>query len=195
MTPTLFRSRPALLGMLAVTLGCVASISANAGSLVIDGSTVAQPTYNRVLDGFPVLAEFGAAVPFQAVRFTVSLPGNYALTVTALAKSYDPFLTLYVGAFSAADPVANWRESNDDLDDGALGQSGFQIPLSAGTEYIAVTAGFSDDDAGPYTLAITGPGEVQVVAVPEPATIGLAVTGLALLGAWRRRAHAPRRLS
>jgi PEP-CTERM motif len=181
--------------MLVVALGCAASVPAAAGSLVVSGSTSGQPTYNRVLDGFPVLAEFGAAVPFQAVRFTVSLPGEYALTVTALAKSYDPFLTLYEGAFSAADPVANWRESNDDLDDGAIGQSGFQLPLSAGTEYIAVTAGFSNDDAGPYTLAIAGPGDVRTTAVPEPATIGLAVTGLALLGAWRRRAHAPRRLS
>lgn len=171
--------RPAALLLL------LAASPATAALVVSIGDTTGRPTYNRTLDGFPEPAEFGRAVPFEAKRFTVDAAGIYDIIVTRLDSRYDPFLTVYAGAFDPRDPTANWVDANDDLRFFELTSAGLSLQLDPGVLYFAVTAGFDDGEFGPYSLAVTGPGGIAIV--PEPATWTLLIAGFGLVGTVARR--------
>lgn len=97
---------------------------------------------------------------------------------------------LYAGAFDPNDPLLNALYYNDDL--AGIGFSGFDFVLSTGVAYFAVATGFENDDFGPYTLTISGPGDIILRDTPpppvaEPASITGMALALGLLGTALRR--------
>jgi hypothetical protein len=85
-------------------------------------------------------------------------------------------------------PGAHAIIGNDDLPSGNVGVSGFSgVPLTALTQYYAVTTGFNDEDFGAYQLEITGPGELLFMVIPEPSRAVLVLVGV--LGCLVRRAR------
>ncbi len=172
----------------AVLLGGAAS-PALAATVVTTGTTVGRPTFNRPVST-SALSLVGTAVPYDLVLFTVDQAGSYVINLTATTALYDPFLALYNGPFSAASPLNNLIEVNDDLAANNFTQSQITRILVAGQIYRAVVTGFDNLDFGTYTLTFSGPGNINVPgagAVPEPATWLMMIGGFGLVGAGLRR--------
>ena len=175
-----------------IAFAAVAATPASAATF-IGGTTLASPTYNRVLAATPPtgLSGVGTAVHYQSVAFNVATTGSYTFLMTSLVPAgWDTFLTLYGNSFNPLAPLTNALVANDD--NPTIGLSGFTINLTAGTSYFAVATGFANTDVGTYTLAINGPGAVVFQAapggVPEPATWAMMMLGFGGVGfAMRRR--------
>ncbi|MBL9146946.1 MAG: choice-of-anchor D domain-containing protein [Verrucomicrobiaceae bacterium] len=114
------------------------------------------------------LSSSATAVRYQSMQFSVTQTGVYSIrsTVTAANPSFDNYLFLYAGSFSATSQLTNVRIGNDDFPN--VGVSGFSYDLVAGTTYYLVTTGYSNTDAGVVVNTIEGPGAVNAaVAAPE----------------------------
>ncbi len=101
---------------------------------------------------------------FEAQPFTVDVSGQYQirmLSANFIFCSEDGVFILYAGGFSAASPQANRIAAADDLGGGSL-LPGLDVNLTAGTLYILVTSTFCEEDTGPYTNIISGPGTVTL---------------------------------
>lgn len=173
---------------LALTAAVAMAAPAYADTVVANGTTVGEPTYNRVLPGTPPsgLSAVGTNVNYSVVDFTVDLSGTYTLS---LETGFDSFLTLYSGSFDPTSPLTNALSADDDSL-GSFGDAQIISSLLAGTSYFAVVSAFGNGDAGDYALTITGPGGITIggAGVPEPATWGLMILGFgAIGGAMRRR--------
>lgn len=174
--------KPALLAFAAFT--CVAS-TASAGVVVVSGTTTGGPTFNRPLEGLTGLSAVGTAVSYSTYAFSVSLAGTYTFTTTAANSStFDTFTFLYGPTFNPASPLTNALIGNDDLF-GVGEASGFAYALTAGTNYVYVTTGFANSDAGAFVTVIGGPGTITA-AVPEPETALMMAVGLGALCLGRR---------
>jgi PEP-CTERM motif len=167
-------------------LALSAAIATPASAVTVVGTTTGGPTWNRPLT-LSSLSGVGTAVPYKATPFTVSASGSYTFLLTTVG-TYDPFLLLYGTAFNAATPLTNLLALNDDFSSGNFNQSGFTFALLAGTSYFAIATGFDNTDFGDYTLAINGPGTVNVGgAVPEPTTWAMLLAGFGIVGGALRR--------
>ena len=164
---------------------------------VLGATTLAGPTYNRPLAGAPPtgLSGVGTAVHYQVTPFTVSASGSYTFLMTAiLPAGWDTYLGLHSTAFLPASALTNAIVYNDDFP--SIGLSGFSANLLVGVSYFAVASGFENTDVGTYSLAINGPGNVNVGgggqgAVPEPTTWAMLLAGFGIVGsALRRRRRA-----
>lgn len=172
------------------------ALPAMADTVVITGSTTGGPVFNRPNEGLPPtsLSSSATAVRYRRIAFTVSAAGSYSLTLVSTSfatNDFDPFLVLYVNNFNP-DPavqlqLANALAANDN--GGGFPTALINFTLSPGVNYLAVVTGFANDDFGPATLTITGPGTITVTStsVPEPATMILLGTGLAGITAKVRR--------
>ncbi|MEO0017907.1 MAG: hypothetical protein RLZZ522_1190, partial [Verrucomicrobiota bacterium] len=128
------------------------------------GTTFGKSLWNRPNAGVPPLVlstNWGTAVPYDVMRFTVSTTGGYTLKSTAAA--WDNYLFLYSAAFNPASPLSNGLLGNDDF--GSSVVAGLTTNLTAGTTYYLVTSGYHNHSAGTYTLDIAGPGSVEVTLV------------------------------
>ena len=159
--------KPSLLAFAAM-----AAFLGQAHAVVLFGTTVGGPTWNRPLAGTPPagLSGVGTATPYSVIQFAVETSGTYTFLDTATSPAnWDNFTFLYINSFSAAAPLTNVRIGNDDFP--TIGLSGFNFALTANTNYFFVTTGFANTDSGTYRLSITQ-------AVPEPATYALMALGM-----------------
>jgi hypothetical protein len=168
------------------TVAALVAVPASAGTLVINGDTTGDPTYNRLLTTTS-LSAVGVANPYEVTSFTVGANGSYTVALDSL--DFDTFVSLYSPTFTPGNPLANVLAVDDD------GGPGFNslitFSLTAGVNYLAVATGFDPSDFGAYTMTINGPGEVlpAAPAVPEPASWAMMISGFGLVGgAMRRRA-------
>lgn len=183
------------LAALALLSGSALLIAGEAGAVSISGSTAGQPTFNRPAQSTPVdfLSSIGTADHYASTTFSVNESGGYQFLSIAI-NGWDNYLFLYQSSFNPLAPLANLVTGNDDFLDqiNNKGVSGFTQSLTAGTKYTFVTTGFGNSDFGAFTNSITGPGLVNIAAVPEPATwLSLA---MGLIGVWvARRSRASNR--
>ena len=179
-------------GYAAASLLAVATIAApaTAATVVFNGDTTGDPTFNRPLTTTS-LSGVGTAVPYEVTGFTVNVAGSYQLNLDALAASplYDTFLALYSGSFNAASPLANILAVDDD--GGPASNSQITFTLNTGVNYFAVATGFDNTDFGLYALTIAGPGTATRIgstpAVPEPASWAMMLVGFGAVGYSLRR--------
>lgn len=178
-------------GFAAATLLAVATIAApaTAATVVFNGDTTGDPTWNRPLTT-TTLSGVGTAVPYEAIGFTVDVGGTYTFNMDAIVGTYDTFLALYSNAFNAGSPLANILAVDDDGGPGSNSQLSFN--LSSGVNYFGVATGFDNLDFGAFTLTIAGPGTASPIspngAIPEPASWAMMLVGFAAVGhALRRR--------
>ncbi len=151
--------------------------------LSYSGTTVGGPTFNRPVAGSPpmTLSLVGTAVSYDFVQFSIATAGVYNfLSLSVSPAGWDNFTFLYQNSFNPASPLTNVLIGNDDFP--TIGRSGFSYNLSPGVNYIFVTTGFSNTDAGTFNNSVT--------AVPEPSTyammLGAGLTGMLVWGKRRR---------
>jgi hypothetical protein len=154
---------------------------AHAELVVINGDISDSPTYRRPVEDLSRLSNIGTAVSFDAIPFTVDTSGEYSLVASALG--FDSFIVLYKNAFNPANGLLNAFAADDDLV--STNTSGFAASLNANQKYFLVLSGYDNDDAGRYSVTISGPGVIS--AVPEPAAWLMLGAGLAGLAYARRR--------
>lgn len=175
----------------------VAGLSAQAGTLLINDTTVGEPTWNRPVAGdppTPPASAAGTAVPYDVTIFHVDTTASYSFLMTGTdPTNWDTYAFLYQGGFDALAPFTNVLVGNDD--NPTMGLSGFTRSLTAGATYVFVATGFGNTDQGAYSLFIEGAGTILPGPgtgpdpggdVPEPATPALVVAGLAGLLTARR---------
>jgi hypothetical protein len=153
--------------------------SAQATTIVYDGTTVGSPVWNRPIaddDSPPTeLSGLGTAVSYSYQFFQVDMAGDYSFQSTVtVPNNWDNYTFLYIGAFNSNIPFANILIGNDD--NPQIGTSGFKYRLEANTQYTFVTTGFDNDDFGSFRNIIR--------RLPESGSIapifGLALVGMAL---------------
>jgi len=172
-----------------LALAAAAAYVASAHAIVVTGTTAGGPTWTRPVAGnppTPPLSGVGVGVNYAVTPFFVSAAGSYVFQSTATAPvNWDNYTFLYATSFNPASQFTNVLIGNDD--NTTIGLSGFSYALTANTQYVFVTTGFAPGDAGAWSLSITGPGNITLGAVPEPATYATMALGLAGLLAARRR--------
>ena len=163
-------------GLLLAAWIALLAASASADSFTYMSGTFGG--FNRPNEGAPPtsLSGFATNVPFNQQGFIVSASGVYSFTLSA---NFNSFLVLYQDSFNPSAPLQNALIANDDGGGGF--NPAFTFNLTAGTTYIVVPTGFSNNDSGAFVGTITGPGTITPVGgvvVPEPATTLLLGTGL-----------------
>lgn len=168
--------------------------AAFAQGVLFTGNTTGGPTFARPLS-LTATSSNGTAVPTQATTFTVSVTGNYNLSLTQTADvNYDTYLHVYQNSFSPTSSLTNLLYLDDDSGPGSNSALA-SVLLSANTTYIFVADGFDNADFGQYAATIgdvTRPAGSVVsltgaVTVPEAGTGLLALAVLPILGVIRRR--------
>lgn len=177
--------------ILAASVAALALMPSMASAAIFIGTTVGGPTWTRPVAGNPPVppqSAVGVGVSYSATAFTVTAAGNYTFQSTATSPAnWDNYTFLYQNSFDAASPFSNVLIGNDD--NPSIGLSGFNYSLLTGVNYFLITTGFGTNDAGTYSLSITGPGDVlggSMSAIPEPATWGMMLVGLGTVGAAMR---------
>lgn len=142
----------ALWGILLALLTVLPS-SAQTTTYSGDSSTQGAPVYRRP-QNFSQLSTVGTAVAYNTYTFRPTATGNYRIR-SVTASGWDNYLFIYNSSFNAATPLTNLIALNDNAASGAAGVSGFTAqPLTANIDYIIVTTGFNNYDAGVYTNTI-----------------------------------------
>ncbi len=120
-------------------------------------------TYNRVNAGTPptALSTTATAAYYTGNTFTITADGDYAVTSVCVAPTtWDNFITLYKGTFSASSPLTNAIAATDGTSTSSASLS--PIHLTPGT-YTVVTTGSTNSGYGSYTVTVapvTGGGTV-----------------------------------
>ncbi len=123
------------------------------------GDNTGGPTYNRATamnqGGICANSAAGTAVQYVQHAFVAPITGDYIFS-TCGGASYDTFLALYQAPFNPAGLCAgnNLVEASDDV---CGAQSTVTANLIQGTSYVLVISGFTNTEAGPYTITSTTP--------------------------------------
>ena len=170
-------------------LTACASSATLAGTLSFDGSTVDGPLWARPLAGSPptvISPSLANKVSYQVTAFQVDKNDSFSLIATSGAPTgWDSFTFLYRDAFDASQPLSHVMLGNDRLAGAADTKSGFtNVSLQAGVNYFFVVSGYSNNQAGAYSVAITAPTGTAFLAapVPEPASAAMLLAGAGLMG-------------
>lgn len=169
--------------LLTISTLALTAASALGDAYSFSGSTAGALTFNRPTEPGDLLSDIGTAVPYYLQPFSVTLSGNYNVTLQPVTpSSYDSFLHLYSGSFNASAPLNNFLAANDDAPGGLEFGSGLTgVSLTAGTTYFFVADGFGNYDFGDFNAQISGPGHISAIPVPEPvssALVGLSATAM-----------------
>jgi hypothetical protein len=169
------------------------TVSAATGQ-TYSATTVGAPTFNRAIASCAGLSGTGSAVRYHVQAFSVTASGNYTLAGTGTSPAlWDTFVHLYQTAFVASSPLTNCLVGNDDGPTNTIGTHGFTFNALVNTQYFLVTSAYSNTLAGAFTNTFSGgPGTILFGVVPEPATLLLVATGLAVLLPLTRRRRATR---
>lgn len=128
------------------------------------GDTTGGPTYQRAVASCAGLTATTGPMAYSLQPFTVDTSGAYDIS-SIQDGEFDGFVFLYEGDFDPANPLDGCVTGNDDGDDG-IGTSDIDgAALTAGTDYLVVTTGFSAVDVGTFTNTIDGPGEITLGVV------------------------------
>lgn len=171
-------------------------MSLDVGTNTVTGalhSVFSQGTLSSDLDNFPIQVPVGSVLQSVSLTFAVTqqLPDTYSIFVQYMLQGAFPFPTLditpEIQLLSATSPI--------ELFDAALPLAGGLF--SEGLYYVTTnkqgvggpgpTATYGGNWTFTFTFEVT-----EVTQVPEPGTVGLFATGLALFAAAsrrRRRAH------
>lgn len=166
-----------------VSMACANAVQASI--VTFAGDTRDGATFNRLIEQLTDLSTIGTAVGYDTYSFNIDTTGTYTFLTTA---EFDSFSFLYQGSFDPNAPLSNVVAGDDDLL--GLTTSGFFGELTAGTPYVLVVTGYSNDSTGLFSSTIGGPGSiVPTPAVPEPETAAMFALGLGVLE-WARRRQA-----
>jgi len=171
----------------AVALAAIAFFFGEAHAITVVGTTLGGPTWTRPQAGTPPtsISGVGIGVNYSVTPFFVSAAGSYIFQSTATTPAgWDNFTFLYLNTFNPLSQFTNVLVGNDD--NPSIGLSGFTRALTADTQYQFITTGYEPGDAGAWSLDITGPGNITIGVVPEPASYAMMALGLAGLLAARR---------
>jgi len=171
----------------------LATLSATAGTLAYNFSTINAPTFNRPVaeQDYPltpdqvILSDIATNVPYFAQSFRVSLAGAYDFSI--LAANFDTYIAIYT-AFDPTHGAANVLAVNDDASSSVVGPSGLAgVTLNANTTYTFVITGFDNESFGAGSAVLSGLGAITAVPEPHETAILLAAGAVALIGLRRRR--------
>lgn len=154
-----------------------ASQPARAGMVAIDGDTTWASSFDS-----PFSTEWGLDVHYQEYRITLDPDPTFRQSVAAVCE-FRCMMVLYQDAFDPAKPEEHIFDLRADLGNVQRLSSHME---SDHTYYLVVTGRF-DYDWGKYALMISSPGAINISAVPEPATWGMLLAGLASLAVAARR--------
>lgn len=139
------------------------------------------PRWNRPLENLSALSGLGTNVPYHVQSFVAPVTGVYTF-ISTTSPTWDNFLVLYQGAFSAAAPLVNAIAANDDWPSfGIIGESRITRTLTAGVTYRMVTTGYTNTSTGFFSTTVSTP-------TPEPGSWVMMGLGLGLVWWGRRRA-------
>ena len=154
--------KASLLSHAAFSIGvfiCASSFASAQNPAVYSGDTTGGPEWDRALsscDGVSILGP----VTYHEQNFFVDTNGSYDISSDqdTAGVLWDGYLLLYVDSFDPLNPLTNCVTGDDD-GDGGIGTSDIDgVALTAGTQYILVTTGFSAGNEGAFTNTIDGPG-------------------------------------
>ncbi|MBA5630250.1 T9SS type A sorting domain-containing protein [Moheibacter lacus] len=137
------------------------------GNCELDGDTTDGEIWDRPLADGSGMSGAGVDVRYKVYGpFTVDTAGDY--TVNSVQDGgWDGFIFVYQDVFDPTDPLTNFVAGDDD-GPGGIGTSEAVASLVTGTEYFIITTGFDDEEFGPYTTTITGPGTYTCDGGSEP---------------------------
>ncbi len=137
---------------------------------------------------------------YDVVEFNVSASGLYTFDAfyagdTSIDENLDGIIEIYEGGFDPLAPGVGGIAFDDDGPGGSNTSQILDVSLSAGTTYFMVISSFTNvansfgQPTGPWEVTGVGAGDVtfKTTVIPVPAAVWLFVSGLAGLGALRRR--------
>jgi hypothetical protein len=129
--------------------------------------------------------DYITGVTYRAFNVSVTVSDWQYSFLTNCAFNCTSFF--YRDAFDPLQPQKNLMSSNGD--DG-YELTSLMAAMDPGHNYVYVVAGYYDYDWGAFSTTVGGRGTISISAVPEPASAGMLLAGLALVGAARRRRRA-----
>jgi large repetitive protein len=115
----------------------------------------------------------GTATPYIAQNFSVPTTGSYTFANCGASPTWDSYIVLYQAPFNPATGCASNTIITAD-DDACSPLSSVTATLTAGVNYVVVVAGYSNADAGAYTLTASSP---VLVGTPPSVEWYTAATG------------------
>lgn len=108
---------------------------------------------------------------YTAIRFTVTVYGNYAC---GSASAIDLYGYLYDGTFNPSNPYSNLLLQDDD----SLGNGQFALVgyLSSGRTYTLVVTSHTSGRLGNFGIVVVGPSSINIGSVVSAATATHAFT-------------------
>jgi len=162
-----------------VSGGLVSTLGGGSSLPNYSGDNTGGPTYNRAVPmnqgGTCFNSNVGTAVQYTTHNFVAPASGSYVFSMCGNA-TWDTVLALYQAPFNPAGLCAGNTliEAGDD-DCPAAAQSEVTVTLVQGTAYTLVVSGYSNTDAGAYTITSTSPVAPPSVEWYTTPTLGSAI--------------------